>query len=126
MLMLQLIIGLLLAGAVAWASERWHVNAPRWVSLSSLTLASLYLLGAVASIPAEQFSLVPSADQADTWLMHYQAQWIPRFGISLELAMDGLSLILVLLTLLLGMIAVTPVRIGPSPSMSCPWPLMRV
>ena len=32
--------------------------------------------------------------------------WIPQLGISFELGLDGLSLLLVLLTLLLGIIAV--------------------
>ena len=36
----------------------------------------------------------------------YYAPWIERFGISISLAMDGLSLALVSLTLLLGFVAV--------------------
>ena len=34
-----------------------------------------------------------------TWLMHFKAEWIPAFGISIELALDGMSLLMVLLTL---------------------------
>ena len=39
-------------------------------------------------------------------MAHLSARWIPRFGISLHLAIDGLSLLLVLLTLFLGLISV--------------------
>ncbi|MEP5763791.1 MAG: NADH-quinone oxidoreductase subunit M [Halieaceae bacterium] len=106
MILVQLITILLLGGALAWWMERWHQDAPRWVSLATLLLLLVYLLGMVSGMPAEQLSLVPVPAQAESWLIHYQAQWIPRFGISLELAMDGLSLILVLLTLALGAVAV--------------------
>jgi len=106
MLLPQLILILLVGGALAWWSEGRHPDAPRWVSLAVLALALLYLLGGVLGIPAEHFSLVPQPDNPQSWLMHYRAEWIPRFGIRFELAMDGLSLILVILTLLLGLIAV--------------------
>ena len=33
-------------------------------------------------------------------------QWIPKFGISINLALDGLSLLMLLLTFLLGVLAV--------------------
>jgi NADH-quinone oxidoreductase subunit M len=106
MLMVHLLLILFAGGALAWWSESQSVNAPRWVSLAVLAVATIYLISAVVAMPAEQFSLVPRPDNPQTWLLHFQAPWIPRFGISFELAMDGLSLILVLLTLLLGMIAV--------------------
>jgi NADH-quinone oxidoreductase subunit M len=106
MMLAQLIFMLLAGGALAWWSERWHTQAPRWISLAVLSLALLYLAGTLLAIPTEQFSLVPDPGNPQSWLVYYQAQWIPRFGISFELAMDGLSLILVILTLLLGLIAV--------------------
>jgi NADH-quinone oxidoreductase subunit M len=105
-MLVEIIVWLLAAGALAWWSESRHVNAPRWVALGALALVTLYLLGGVMQIPAQQFSLIPQPDNPQSWLLYYQAEWIPRFGISFELAMDGLSLILVALTLLLGCVAV--------------------
>jgi NADH-quinone oxidoreductase subunit M len=43
---------------------------------------------------------------SDTWLINYQTSWIPSFGISFHLAMDGLSLVLLVLTFFLGTLSV--------------------
>jgi len=102
----DLIILLVLGGAACWWCESRSQNAPRWLSLGILVLALVFLLAGVSKIPAEQFSLVPQADNPQSWLLYFRVDWIPRFGISFELAMDGLSLILVVLTLLLGIVAV--------------------
>ena len=106
MLLLELVILLLTGGAVAWVSESRHANAPRWVALGFLGLGLVFLLAGVAQIPDQQFSLIPEANNGQSWLLYYRVEWIPRFGIAFELAMDGLSLILVALTLLLGCVAV--------------------
>ena len=106
MILVNLIIILLLGGAVAWWSERMDSQWPRLVALAVILADLLYLLLAISNIPAEQFSLVPGATNPESWLFSYYLEWIPRFGISVNLAMDGLSLILVLLTLVLGAIAV--------------------
>jgi NADH-quinone oxidoreductase subunit M len=40
------------------------------------------------------------------WLIQYVLPWIPSFGISFNLALDGLSLLMLLLTFFLGIVAV--------------------
>jgi len=105
-MLLQLLALLLLGGGLAWWSERWHNNAPRWAALAVLLLALLLFAASISQLPLQAFSIIPAADQPESWLLHYRQEWIPRFGIRFELAMDGLSLILVLLTLGLGIIAV--------------------
>ncbi len=40
------------------------------------------------------------------WTEEFQINWIPRFGISFHLALDGLSILLLLLTAFLGVLAV--------------------
>ncbi len=103
---LAILIAILLAGGmVAMFAERWSSNSPRWVSLATIVAALIYLLLVVSELPVEHLSITPSA--GDSWLVYLKLDWIPRFGIAFELAMDGLSLLLVVLTLLLGLIAVS-------------------
>jgi NADH-quinone oxidoreductase subunit M len=106
MSMVVLILLLLVGGLVAWQAERLDTNLPRWVALASVGAALLYLATMVARLPTEHFGLVPDPQDGGTWLLHLKLAWIPRFGIALELAMDGLSLLLLVLTLLLGLVAV--------------------
>ena len=87
MQLLGLVLLLLGGGALAAASERLHRNAPRWLALGVIAVAGLYLL------------TIPVGTEE-------QAAWIPRFGINLILAMDGLSFAMVALTLFLGLIAI--------------------
>ncbi|MFK8046867.1 MAG: NADH-quinone oxidoreductase subunit M [Halioglobus sp.] len=104
--MSTLLLILILGGLLAWFSERINPHLPRTMSLVVISFALLFLLSELNALPQSSFSLVPHSSDASTWLMHSQQQWIPRFGISFELAMDGLSLMLVVLTLLLGLVAV--------------------
>jgi len=99
-----LIIILITGGGLAIVAQRLGENMPRWVSLATIVLALVYLLAVVGSLPGEHLTI---ADAGNSWLIHLKLDWIPRFGISFELAMDGLSLLLVVLTLLLGLIAVS-------------------
>lgn len=101
-----LLLILLAGGIVAWMAERWNKDLPRWISLATITLGLLHLWLTVGALDAGSFSLVPDPTDGSSWLIHSKMAWIPRFGISYELAMDGLSLLLVVLTLLLGLIAV--------------------
>jgi len=106
MFLLNLILILLVGGAIAWWSERFGKHVPKMAALAIVLLDLAYLLIHLNQVSAEQFSIVPTAADAASWLFAYKTAWIPRFGISVELAMDGLSLILVLLTLVLGAIAI--------------------
>jgi len=91
--LLALILLILLLGVVAWGSERFDPRAPRWVSIAGLLVAGLWLAG------------IWSTGQGPVWA-ELNLPWIPRFGISVILSLDGLSLMLVALTLFLGVVAV--------------------
>jgi NADH-quinone oxidoreductase subunit M len=107
MSLLLLLLLPLLGGLLAWQSERFAVNLPRWITLATLVLALIYLLSLAASLPAEDYLRTTVPSDPGSWLLHARFEWIPRFGIAFELAMDGLSLLLIVLTLLLGLIAVS-------------------
>lgn len=85
-----------LGGLAALFSERLHPDLPRWVSLATCALALLCLLSAAAGTGAAP----------GEWMLHLKADWLPRLGIHFELALDGLSWLLLVLTLALGVIAV--------------------
>ncbi len=102
-----LIIILLAGGLLTILAERMSSQMPRWVSLATIVVALIYLLSIVSTLPPEQINIASEGNSAGSWLVHLKLDWIPRFGISFELAMDGLSLLLVVLTLLLGLIAVS-------------------
>lgn len=87
---------LALGGLLALFSERWGSGAPRWVSLTVCTLALAHLWLSVGTAGA------PGGD----WLLYFRAPWMPRLGIAVELGLDGLSLLMLVLTLLLGLVAV--------------------
>ena len=89
----------LAGGGLAWLSERAGIDLPRWISLATCTATLLVLIALAA--PA----LTAGAGDGG-WLLYGSVDWIPRFGIRVELALDGLSLLLLALTLVLGLIAV--------------------
>ena len=107
MLLVNLILILLAGGVVAAISERINIAAPRWVALSVILLALIYLLSQLSGLGELNRLLASSPHDPATWLVHFKTPWIPSFGINIELALDGLSLLMVLLTLILGAIAVS-------------------
>jgi NADH-quinone oxidoreductase subunit M len=100
MIILWLIIIPLLGGLAAWIVDRRGSNASRWFSLSALILDAVVLL-LLWSDSHIQLNL-----SRGTWIVELNRSWIPQLGIGLHLAMDGLSLVLVALTLFLGIISV--------------------
>jgi NADH-quinone oxidoreductase subunit M len=100
MILLLLIIIPLLGGLAAWLSDGKNSTLPRWIALSALAF-DLALVMLLWNEHAAAVSITP-----DSWLVEMQRAWIPQLGISFHLALDGLSLILVSLTIFLGILAV--------------------
>lgn len=103
MILFWLILLLLIGGGLAWIGERWGRNMPGWISLAVLAL-ELGLVVGIGIYSDPSLSLTGATDSS--WILDLSIPWIDRFGISLHLALDGLSLLLVALTLFLGMMAV--------------------
>lgn len=100
MMLAWLIAILLLGGVLSWLAERWGQSASRGTALAALALD----LALVATFAVEHAGA--SLVEPGAWLLQLQWAWIPRFGIGIHLAIDGLSLLLILLTLALGAAAV--------------------
>ncbi len=100
-MILFLFILILVAGAfLAWLSAVVNKELPRWIAL----LVLLFELTIAAGIwwqldEAHRWS-------SSQWLYTFQQPWMPRFGISFSLAMDGLSLLMLVLTFFLGTLSV--------------------
>lgn len=99
MILVWMIGVLLVGGIICWLVAQRNPLVCRWIALVAVLTAFLI---PVAWYAQQQ----PVAAAGSNWLIHYQANWIPAFGISFHLAMDGLSFILLLLTFLLGALSV--------------------
>ncbi|MEN5014828.1 NADH-quinone oxidoreductase subunit M [Erwinia sp. Eh17-17] len=89
-------------GLLCWQLERFGPKLPRWIALIAMGLTfvlslQLWLQG--------DYSLTQAAGLPQ-WQSEFSVPWIPRFGIEFHLALDGLSLLMVVLTGLLGLMAI--------------------
>jgi NADH-quinone oxidoreductase subunit M len=83
----------LLGGLLAWPSARLHPLAPRLISLLDLGIDLAIALTLPHPAPGG-------------WMLQFDAPWIPAFGMTFQLGIDGLSWLLTLLTILLGMFSI--------------------
>jgi NADH-quinone oxidoreductase subunit M len=99
MILAILILTLVIGGALAWAGQLVHPALPRRIALA----ATLLVLGLTLLLWLRYNN---HAHPPGPWLVELIAPWIPRFGITIHLALDGMSLLLVVLTAFLGVVAV--------------------
>ncbi|EPC00046.1 NADH:ubiquinone oxidoreductase subunit M [Litchfieldella anticariensis FP35 = DSM 16096] len=104
MALVWLILIPFIGGLLCWQGERWGDQPPRWIALGTMLLVLLITLGLWWH---GDYRLPAGAEaEAVSWAIEWRAVWIPRFGIEVHLALDGLSLVLIALTGLLGVLAV--------------------
>jgi len=92
-----------IGGLLCWLVERFDQTLPRWIAL--FTMALLFGLG-LWLWGSGDYSFAPRPDAAASWPLEFKHVWIERFGINLHLALDGLSLLMILLTGVLGVLSV--------------------
>lgn len=100
MILVWFILILMVGGIVAWISGRVSEEAPKWIALAA-TILDLVLVVVLWTDSGTEIVLTESS-----WIARYTAEWIPTFGISFSLALDGLSLLMLLLTFFLGVLGV--------------------
>ncbi|HKA00246.1 MAG TPA: NADH-quinone oxidoreductase subunit M [Candidatus Solibacter sp.] len=97
MILILLVAILLLGGILAGISARSSTQLPRWIALAAiavdLALAAGLWTGRPTNAPAACYDEV-------------NFSWVPNFGIHFHLAIDGLSFLMLVLTLFLGIVAV--------------------
>ncbi|WP_341581570.1 NADH-quinone oxidoreductase subunit M [Marinobacter metalliresistant] len=101
MILFWLILIPFLGGLLCWQAERWGEQAPRWIALGTMLFV---LVASIVLWAGGDFSALGAGERP--WLLEWRIPWIPRFGIEVHLALDGLSLILIGLTGFLGTLAV--------------------
>ncbi len=96
-----------IAGFLCWVGEKLTQRAPRWIALFGMLLT---LILSIKLWIAGDYSLTAATPllpgNAPVWQAQFVVPWIPELGISVHLAMDGLSLMMIALTALLGVLAV--------------------
>ncbi len=97
MTLLWLIVVLLAGGLAAWLLDR---RSAAWARAACLVALAIDLV-LVASLWAAS-----GRSPAAPWIAELRWDWIPRFGIGFHLAVDGVSLLLAALTVVLGAAAV--------------------
>jgi NADH-quinone oxidoreductase subunit M len=98
MILVLLILIPLIGGLVAWLLGRRAAETPRWAALAALALDAALVLVLWAQGGGGR--------GGGAWLAEVRQPWVPQLGISFFLALDGLSLLLVALTVFLGLVAV--------------------
>ncbi|VFP80045.1 NADH-quinone oxidoreductase subunit M [Candidatus Erwinia haradaeae] len=91
-----------IGGLICCFSENFGTKKPRWIAL--ITMGLTLTLSLICWMHSEhELSQIHSGLQ---WQSQFSIPWIPRFGITFSLAIDGLSLLMVILTSLLGFLAI--------------------
>jgi NADH-quinone oxidoreductase subunit M len=101
MILMWLIAIPMIGGVLAWLAARKSETACRWISLLTMGID----LALALAIWVQHFAQA-TITRWDSWLIHFDVPWIAHLGIHFHLAIDGLSLILVLLTAFLGVMSV--------------------
>ncbi|HPO13228.1 MAG TPA: NADH-quinone oxidoreductase subunit M [Candidatus Hydrogenedentes bacterium] len=101
MMLIAVVLIPMIAGLLAWAAGKHSPNAPRWISLAAMVIDLTILLtmwnGRVA------FEALAGGGP---WLMEVNLPWMPGLGIGFHLAMDGISLLMLILSAFLGILSV--------------------
>jgi NADH-quinone oxidoreductase subunit M len=96
MILVYLIVILLTGAFLAGIAGRWNPVWPRIISLVALSIDLVIIIS----------YLFQPISHDNKWRIDFKIDWIPEFGISLHLALDGLSLLMLLLTFFIGILSI--------------------
>jgi NADH-quinone oxidoreductase subunit M len=104
------LLGLLLipfiGGLLCWPPRRSGTLPARYVALGTMVLVLVLALTLWLTGDYSQTLLPSPGHPSGHWVQQLSVPWIPRLGIRFSLGLDGLSLLLVTLTALLGLLSV--------------------
>lgn len=94
MILIDLVLILFVGGILAWLAARWDPLLSRFISLTAIAVDFVLAAGLWTSRAQHP------------WIAEADSNWIPSLGIHFHLAVDGLSLLMLMLTFFLGIVAV--------------------
>ena len=104
MILSALILIPFIGGLLCWLGERLGVGIPRWIAL--ISMLAVFGLGLLLWAQGDYSLANQVVGSTPRWQLEERYTWIPHLGVSIHLAIDGLSLMMVLLTGLLGILAI--------------------
>jgi len=96
-LLFLLIIILMIGGVLAWITGFINTVWPRVISLIAVSINLLLILPVLF-----HSKLIGNGN----WILEYHTSWIPALGVSFHLALDGLSILMLILSFFVGIISV--------------------
>ena len=108
-----------IGGLACWATSRGRDNAGLARIIAFLSMAAVFVPAVVVWFSGD-FSLSGDPSIAPAWHYEIAADWISRFGIEFHLALDGLSLVMILLASVLGMLSVVASASSVKATAGCP------
>ncbi|WP_179999421.1 NADH-quinone oxidoreductase subunit M [Acinetobacter sp. YH12239] len=91
-----------IAGFICWVVDKLDQHLPRYIALVGM----LITLGITVALWQSGTYSYQIGETVPTWSAEFYVPWIQTLGINIHLAVDGLSLLMVGLTALLGVLAV--------------------
>jgi NADH-quinone oxidoreductase subunit M len=101
MILYFLILWLFVGGLLAWALGARRESLARWIPLFFLAVQTIVLVAIWATS-----TLLAGVPPGGAWWVEASVPWIPQIGASLHFGIDGLSLVICLLTSVLGIFSV--------------------
>ncbi len=101
MILISLILIPLIGGLLSWLFSRWSDKWPRWFSLIAVGIDLVLAFSLWISNQGNLYFI-----GKESWIAEVKMDWIPGLGIGFHLAMDGLSLLMVMLTAFLGIMSI--------------------
>ncbi|UDG80895.1 NADH-quinone oxidoreductase subunit M [Candidatus Hartigia pinicola] len=102
MLLPWLILIPFIGGILSWQADRLSHCLPRWISLAAMGL--IFILS--INLWLQGYDSLVQPQSAPQWKMVFFIPWIPSMGINFHLAIDGLSLLMIVLTSIMGSFSV--------------------
>ncbi|AKC60044.1 NADH-quinone oxidoreductase subunit M [Blochmannia endosymbiont of Polyrhachis (Hedomyrma) turneri] len=105
MLLFYLVFIPFLTGIICWCSECINKVLPRWFALIGIGVT--FIITLALCVQSGKYMLdVVQCSVSSHWQKEYVWSWVSRFDINFRLALDGLSLLMVMLSGFLGVLSV--------------------